>query len=128
MIRRPPRSTLFPYTTLFRSGKAGRGDGPSAPTLKTDPGEPIFAADVHQSWRFRGGASAADIYRRLRTGLDGTPMPSFSDLIDQKFLTDEQLWRGAPDRRGPSPQGAPPGGARSHTPRPPGGRTRPPAA
>src|SRR2546422_8278633 len=32
MIRRPPRSTLFPYTTLFRSrgrpalGPAGRGD------------------------------------------------------------------------------------------------------
>src|SRR5580658_1845803 len=23
MIRRPPRSTLFPYTTLFRSGIAG---------------------------------------------------------------------------------------------------------
>src|SRR3712207_7732890 len=23
MIRRPPRSTLFPYTTLFRSGFAG---------------------------------------------------------------------------------------------------------
>src|SRR2546430_11636654 len=23
MIRRPPRSTLFPYTTLFRSSKAG---------------------------------------------------------------------------------------------------------
>src|SRR2546430_15002310 len=30
MIRRPPRSTLFPYTTLFRSGLAGmpaRGRG-----------------------------------------------------------------------------------------------------
>src|SRR3712207_8412482 len=27
MIRRPPRSTLFPYTTLFRSGRAvGTGD------------------------------------------------------------------------------------------------------
>src|SRR3712207_7845373 len=25
MIRRPPRSTLFPYTTLFRSGAGGRG-------------------------------------------------------------------------------------------------------
>src|SRR3712207_8590171 len=25
MIRRPPRSTLFPYTTLFRSEGAGRG-------------------------------------------------------------------------------------------------------
>src|SRR5256885_8432725 len=24
MIRRPPRSTLFPYTTLFRSGKLRR--------------------------------------------------------------------------------------------------------
>src|SRR6266567_7440764 len=24
MIRRPPRSTLFPYTTLFRSGRTGR--------------------------------------------------------------------------------------------------------
>src|SRR3712207_6877166 len=25
MIRRPPRSTLFPYTTLFRSGEGGPG-------------------------------------------------------------------------------------------------------
>src|SRR3712207_9407995 len=25
MIRRPPRSTLFPYTTLFRSGVAVKG-------------------------------------------------------------------------------------------------------
>src|SRR3712207_8644016 len=27
MIRRPPRSTLFPYTTLFRSVAVGRDDG-----------------------------------------------------------------------------------------------------
>src|SRR3712207_7593248 len=26
MIRRPPRSTLFPYTTLFRSRGGGQGD------------------------------------------------------------------------------------------------------
>src|SRR3712207_7174139 len=26
MIRRPPRSTLFPYTTLFRSDQQGTGD------------------------------------------------------------------------------------------------------
>src|SRR3712207_7862064 len=26
MIRRPPRSTLFPYTTLFRSVAAGHAD------------------------------------------------------------------------------------------------------
>src|SRR3712207_7029396 len=27
MIRRPPRSTLFPYTTLFRSRRLLRGEG-----------------------------------------------------------------------------------------------------
>src|SRR5689334_24323455 len=27
MIRRPPRSTLFPYTTLFRSQRYGTGGG-----------------------------------------------------------------------------------------------------
>src|SRR5437773_8580809 len=33
MIRRPPRSTLFPYTTLFRSGhpRGSRPRGPRAP-------------------------------------------------------------------------------------------------
>src|SRR2546427_4706660 len=29
MIRRPPRSTLFPYTTLFRSSCAAHGRSPS---------------------------------------------------------------------------------------------------
>src|SRR5438128_6806047 len=28
MLRRPPRSTLFPYTTLFRSVPSGVGHGP----------------------------------------------------------------------------------------------------
>src|SRR2546428_5154784 len=28
MIRRPPRSTLFPYTTLFRSGRPHRRGAP----------------------------------------------------------------------------------------------------
>src|SRR5690242_20925953 len=31
MIRRPPRSTLFPYTTLFRSGAVRAGRGPAQP-------------------------------------------------------------------------------------------------
>src|SRR2546422_7206222 len=30
MIRRPPRSTLFPYTTLFRSRRAARSGAPRA--------------------------------------------------------------------------------------------------
>src|SRR5256885_4693409 len=32
MIRRPPRSTLFPYTTLFRSQAAGRVQCGQTPT------------------------------------------------------------------------------------------------
>src|SRR2546429_6942373 len=38
MIRRPPRSTLFPYTTLFRSRKAGGGRGASQVVLDEGPG------------------------------------------------------------------------------------------
>src|SRR2546430_4375356 len=37
MIRRPPRSTLFPYTTLFRSLPTGR-EPPASPA---QPGRPI---------------------------------------------------------------------------------------
>jgi DMSO reductase family type II enzyme heme b subunit len=88
-------------------GDQGRGDGPSAPTLKDDAGHPIFAADLHQGWRFRGDLTSADIYHRLLTGLDGTPMPSFSDLIQQKFLTEEQVWRLAQYVRSLSPEKAP---------------------
>src|SRR2546422_7762957 len=33
MIRRPPRSTLFPYTTLFRSGKNGKGRSCDCPVM-----------------------------------------------------------------------------------------------
>src|SRR3712207_8786982 len=37
MIRRPPRSTLFPYTTLFRS--EGTGGGQRAPAVRTGEGQ-----------------------------------------------------------------------------------------
>src|SRR3712207_7445132 len=37
MIRRPPRSTLFPYTTLFRS-RRGRA--------RRRPGEPLSRGDL----------------------------------------------------------------------------------
>src|SRR2546430_17137383 len=39
MIRRPPRSTLFPYTTLFRSPRAPRaGTMAVGPESTEDPG------------------------------------------------------------------------------------------
>src|SRR5687768_18178119 len=40
MIRRPPRSTLFPYTTLFRSRSPGRPrpqEGARSPTETSSP-------------------------------------------------------------------------------------------
>jgi mono/diheme cytochrome c family protein len=68
-------------------GTLGRGDGPSAPTLMDDSGYPIRAADLAQSWTFRGGGSREDIFRSMSTGLNGTPMPGFHDA-----LTPEQRW------------------------------------
>src|SRR5256885_8080376 len=38
MIRRPPRSTLFPYTTLFRSGASGTMDPSQAAANVEFPG------------------------------------------------------------------------------------------
>src|SRR5256884_5627306 len=55
MIRRPPRSTLFPYTTLFRSdpGAAREGRGPDrAQLLKGRGGEiRLEAVLAHQAAR-----------------------------------------------------------------------------
>jgi mono/diheme cytochrome c family protein len=68
-------------------GTLGRGDGPSAPTLTDELGHPIRAANLAQSWTFRGGSSREDIFRTMSTGFNGTPMPSFSDS-----LMPEQRW------------------------------------
>src|SRR5260370_28370419 len=49
MIRRPPRSTLFPYTTLFRSVRGGRqpgGASGAAGVALPRPTFDIFAAGV----------------------------------------------------------------------------------
>src|SRR2546426_7523306 len=43
MIRRPPRSTLFPYTTLFRSHLADRGRLPRRSELRV-PGVRVVVA------------------------------------------------------------------------------------
>ena len=90
--RRTSRSTLgkklYEETGCVKChGTLGRGDGPSAPTLKDDWGNPIRPADLAQSWTFRGGASREDIFRTMSTGFNGTPMPGFVDA-----LTPEQRW------------------------------------
>src|SRR5256885_4745193 len=55
MIRRPPRSTLFPYTTLFRSSRRQfqheRQVRSSAfsPDRSPDPGELLYRSEEHTS-------------------------------------------------------------------------------
>jgi cytochrome c len=68
-------------------GNLGRGDGPSASTLVDDWGQSIRAADLAQSWTFRGGSSQEDIFRTMSTGFNGTPMPSFLEALQP-----EQRW------------------------------------
>jgi len=62
-------------------GPDGRGDGPSAPTLTDDKNLPIRPYNFHDGTRFRCGETNQDLYKIFMTGLDGTPMPSFADII-----------------------------------------------
>src|SRR5256886_17193088 len=70
MIRRPPRSTLFPYTTLFRSAVDAREPDRRQPgevgVVVPDQREPAGHVDVH----LRGGRLGADA-RQVVDGEDG---------------------------------------------------------
>src|SRR2546422_6532299 len=69
MIRRPPRSTLFPYTTLFRSLAKG-GLVSEARTGKRFPLElPIKIHGVDQG-SVTGNMSAAGVYIRGNPALE----------------------------------------------------------
>src|SRR2546425_5986806 len=48
MIRRPPRSTLFPYTTLFRSARARRRDD-REPVVRGELGAPLALPCLRRS-------------------------------------------------------------------------------
>src|SRR2546422_11287674 len=54
MIRRPPRSTLFPYTTLFRSRMAAGAVWPAC--VRRDAGPPCGAARCDTDRRRPRGA------------------------------------------------------------------------
>ena len=62
-------------------GPEGHGDGPSASTLTNDKGDPIRPYNFSTGTRFKCGATNRDLYRIFMTGLDGTPMPSFADVV-----------------------------------------------
>ncbi len=62
-------------------GPSGHGDGPAAATLTNDKGDPIRPYNFSTGERFKCGVTNQDLYRIFMTGLDGTPMPSFADVI-----------------------------------------------
>jgi len=69
-------------------GIDGRGTGAVATEFVDDWGLPTAATDLTESWTFRGGATPRDVFFRLRTGMAGTPMPSFADASSDPELRD----------------------------------------
>jgi mono/diheme cytochrome c family protein len=62
-------------------GNEGRGDGPSASTLTDSNDQPIRPYNFTSDNRAKCGRTNQDLYKIFMTGLDGTPMPSFADVI-----------------------------------------------
>jgi len=62
-------------------GQEGRGDGPSASTLTDSNDQPIRPYNFTTDNRSKCGRTNQDLYRIFMTGLDGTPMPSFADVV-----------------------------------------------
>jgi len=69
-------------------GTDGRGTGATATDFQNASGLPIQMRDLTEPWTFRGGSSARDVYLRFRTGLDGTPMPSYVGAV-----SDREMWQ-----------------------------------
>src|SRR3712207_7415636 len=70
MIRRPPRSTLFPYTTLFRSG------------VDLQPSvDQLDVVETVESWLAKE-LTRSHVHDRLRTGapLDDATWPRAAEL------------------------------------------------
>src|SRR2546422_11551497 len=77
MIRRPPRSTLFPYTTLFRSdvladrhGETSRGEATVSFARRIQEIEPFLAVEMGERAQAleRSGACARSPISTARNG------------------------------------------------------------
>src|SRR2546427_47700 len=86
MIRRPPRSTLFPYTSLFRSGLATRRHDLDATTLVVRAPDVPLALEVGQMLVDRGQGAEREPLRdllearrvALRADLSGDEVQDFA--------------------------------------------------
>src|SRR3712207_2502711 len=82
MIRRPPRSTLFPYTTLFRSGPYGQGGG----------GRKYVLSSLDQSLR-RMGVEYVDVFYSHRPD-PTTPLEETMGALDTAVRSGKALYAG----------------------------------
>src|SRR2546427_2193433 len=85
MIRRPPRSTLFPYTTLFRSGSGGGAAGAALHAAPSGPG--AAAAGRHRHGIARDpGEPRAHGHCRSRSEEHTSELQSQSNLVCRLLL------------------------------------------
>src|SRR5256885_9419495 len=90
MIRRPPRSTLFPYTTLFRSGVSGPGVVNHA-VQHADPEMPLQdVAELIKKLSFKlaraGELVGREAARRLRSEEHTSELQSPCNLVCRLLL------------------------------------------
>src|SRR3989475_8534528 len=84
MIRRPPRSTLFPYTTLFRSNNGGAADVPLA-------GVPVKAATEYLRRLIAKGHRVAICEQVERSEEHTSELQSQSNLVCRLLLEKKKL-------------------------------------
>src|SRR3712207_8853425 len=85
MIRRPPRSTLFPYTTLFRSRRSVRGGGTAARPRASRPTKSRRARSVSPP-ATHAGAGRTPPRRRAGGGSSGRSEEHTSELQSRQYL------------------------------------------
>src|SRR2546427_5298765 len=81
MIRRPPRSTLFPYTTLFRSIELRRPARGEITREQRDERE-----QCHDAHERRGIARTDSVQQRRKQASDGRSEEHTSELQSQSNL------------------------------------------
>jgi mono/diheme cytochrome c family protein len=89
------------YASLCASchGERGKGDGPAAKGLADVWGRSIAPA-VLAAPHHKSGDSPKDLYRSIATGLDGTPMVGFGELLEEQEIWELVAWiraKGATD-------------------------------
>src|SRR5437588_7080453 len=92
MLRRPPRSTLFPYTTLFRSEAAENSGSLITARLALEQGREVYAVPGNVTSRNSFGTNflikgaGAKLVQQWRSEEHTSELQSHSDLVCRLLL------------------------------------------